>query len=69
MTCMWDNRSRNEIERLPMWDHPFIDIGQDIPATHNLAYSIVDLDDPQIIDIGYMLFSLKRERKHTLDRT
>ena len=53
---MWDNRSKSEIEDLPMWDHPFIDIGQDIPATHNLANSIVELDNPQIIDIGEMLF-------------
>ena len=38
-----------------MWDHPFIDIGKDIPATHHLAFSIVELDDPQIKDIGEIL--------------
>ena len=53
---MWDNRSINEIEDFQMWDHPFIDIGENIPETHNTAYSVVDLDDPVIIDIGEMLF-------------
>ena len=53
---MWDNRSINDIENFQMWEHPFIEIGEDIPETHNLAYSVVDLDDPEIIDIGDMLF-------------
>ena len=53
---MWDNRSINEIEDFQMWNHPVIDIGENIPETHNLAYSVVDLDDPEIIDLGEMLF-------------
>ena len=49
---MWDDTAMGKIKSLELWDHPFVKIGEHIPATHNLAFVIVEVDDPRIRDIG-----------------
>ena len=49
---MWDHMTIDDIKLLEMWDQPFVNIGHTIPATRNLAFSVIEVDDPQIYDIG-----------------
>ena len=49
---MWDEMSIDEIKGQNIWEHGFIDIQDPIPRNQLLAYSIVELKDPGIIDVG-----------------
>ena len=35
-----------------MWDHPIIDLEDPIPGNQPTALSVVELNDPNIIDVG-----------------
>ena len=49
---MWDEMSIDEIKGQNIWEHDFIDIQDPIPRNQLLAYSVVELKDPGIIDVG-----------------
>ena len=49
---MWDEMSIDEIEGQEIWEHDFIDIEDIIPRNQLIAYSVVELKDPGIIDVG-----------------
>ena len=49
---MWDEMSIDEIKGQNIWEHGFIDIKDKIPRNQLLAYSVVELKDPGIIDVG-----------------
>lgn len=49
---IWDAMSIREIEELPMWEHPIIDLEDPITGNHPTAHSVVEINDPNIIDVG-----------------
>lgn len=49
---MWDTIAIDKIKSLEMWDHPFVEIRDNIPATHNLVFIVIEVDNPRIRDIG-----------------